>query len=278
MILNKRVRLQYSPWPICGAEYWSLTLLFVLILASTFAAAADRLVTVDTRPGVRVGYWLMPREGAKATVVLLPGGAGGIGLKGGVPTSDNFLVRSRDLFAAQGLNVAIVGKPSDRDDLDGYFRVSAAHAEDLRVIVERLRTDLGKPVWLVGTSRGTISAAAAAIALDPSLLAGIVLTSSVTQGARAMPVPSLALSEIRVPVLVVHHRRDACPSCQPHDAAYIVDRLTRAPVKKLVMLDGGSGARGDPCEPWHWHGYVGMESEAVETIADWIRNPVPEKP
>jgi hypothetical protein len=263
------VRLPYR-------EYWSLTLIFVL--ASAAASAADRLVTIDTRPGVRVDYWEMPRDGAKATVVLLPGGEGGIGYKDGAPTSGNFLVRSRDLFAAQGFNVAIVGKPSDRSDLDGFFRASAAHVEDLRVVIERLRRDLGQPVWLVGTSRGTISAAAAAIALDPSLIAGIVLTSSVTQGARASPVPGLALGEIRVPVLVVHHRRDECRSSAPQDAPYIVSRLTQAPVKKLIMLDGGSGARGDPCEPWHWHGYIGMEREAVEAIADWIRNPMPEKP
>jgi pimeloyl-ACP methyl ester carboxylesterase len=261
-----------------GASLNMRGLTLILFFASTLAAAGDMLVMVDTRPGVKVGYWVMPREGAKATVVLLPGGEGGIGMKDGVPTSGNFLVRSRDLFAAQGFNVAIVGKPSDRGDLDGFFRASAPHVEDLRVVIERLRKDLGQPVWLIGTSRGTISAAAAAIALDPSLLAGIVLTSSVTQGARAMPVPSLALPEIRVPVLVVHHRRDACPSCQPHDAAYIVSRLTRAPVKKLLMLDGGSGARGDPCEPWHWHGFIGMESEAVGAIADWVRNPMPEKP
>lgn len=253
-------------------------LVLVFAFAAGFTVAADRLVTIDTRPGVKVGYWVMPRDGAKATVVLLPGGEGGIGMKDGVPISGNFLVRSRDLFAAQGFNVAIVGKPSDRGDLDGFFRASAPHVEDLRVVIERLRKDLGQPVWLVGTSRGTISAAAAAIAFDASLLAGIVLTSSVTQGARAMPVPSLALPEIRIPVLVVHHRRDACPSCQPHDAAYIVSRLTRAPVKKLLMLDGGSGARGDPCEPWHWHGFVGMEGEAVGAIADWLRNPMPEKP
>lgn len=269
--MNMRVRLPYR-------EYWSLTLLFIFILASTLATAADRMVGVDTRPGVRVGYWLMPRDGAKVTVMLLPGGEGGIGFKGGVPTSANFLVRSRDYFAAQGFNVAIVGKPSDRDDLDSNFRASAPHMEDLRVVVERLRKDLGQPVWLVGTSRGTISAAAAAIALDPSLLAGIVLTSSVTNGNRAAAVPGLALAEIRIPVLVVHHRRDACKSCVPYEAAHIVERLTQAPVKKFVMLDGGSGARGDPCEPWHWHGYVGMEREAVEVIADWIRNPVPEKP
>jgi hypothetical protein len=242
------------------------------------ASGADRLVSIDTRPGVRVAYWLMEREGASATLVLLPGGSGSIGMKEGVPTSANFLVRSRDLFAASGFNVAIVGRPSDKDDMDPAFRSSASHVEDLRLVVERLRKDLGKPVWLVGTSRGTISAAAAAIALEPSSLAGVVLTSTITTGRRSGSVPDLALSKVRVPVLVVHHRLDACRSCDPREVGRVIDGLTHASVKKLVLLDGGGGASGDPCEALHYHGYIGMEKEAVDAIVGWIRNPSPEKP
>jgi pimeloyl-ACP methyl ester carboxylesterase len=253
-------------------------LLFVFVLAATFAQAADRLVMVDTRPGVRVGYWWMERPGATATVMLLPGGAGGIGMKDGSPASENFLVRSRDLFAGSRFNVAIVGRPSDRQDLDGYFRSSADHVQDLRMIAEKLRQESGKPVWIVGTSRGTISAAAAGIALDPSLVSGIVLTATVTNGKRANPVPLLALSAIRVPVLVMHHRNDACRSCDPRELPWVMDRLTRAPTKKLLIVDGGGGPTGDECEALHWHGFIGMEREAVAAIADFIRNPAPERP
>jgi hypothetical protein len=39
------------------------------------------------------------------------------------------------------------------------------------------------------------------------------------------------------------------------------------------MMDGGSGPRGNPCEALHWHGYIGMERDAVSAIADWIRDP-----
>src|SRR5450631_3219849 len=138
----------------------------LLALASLPLAAADRLVALETRPGVRTAYWLMERPGAMATVMLLPGGEGGIGMKEGVPTSQNFLVRSRDLFAAAGFNVAIVGKPSDRTDLDPGFRAGSDHVVDLRHIAEKLRKEFGKPVWLVGTSLGTISAAATAIAME----------------------------------------------------------------------------------------------------------------
>jgi pimeloyl-ACP methyl ester carboxylesterase len=244
----------------------------VLAIALLPVAAADRLVSVETRPGVRVAYWLMERPNATATVMLLPGGEGGIGMKDGVPASSNFLVRTRDLFAAAGYNVALVGKPSDRQDLDIYYRSSADHVADLRRVVAKLRHDQGKPVWLVGTSLGTISAAAAAIAMDPGEIAGVVLTSSRTSGHSAN-VQNLSLGEIRVPALVVHHRDDTCPSCDPREAPRIADALTHAPVKKLILLTGGGGPSGPPCEPFHYHGYIGMEKEAVETITAWMKDP-----
>jgi pimeloyl-ACP methyl ester carboxylesterase len=249
-----------------------MTRLALLLLLAGAAQAADRLVNIDTRPGVKMGYWLMEREGATATVVLLPGGKGSIGMKNGAPTSENFLVRSRDKFAAAGFNVAVVGRPSDREDLDLAYRTGDDHMEDLRRVAERLKRDLGKPVWLVGTSRGTTSAAAAAVALGTGI-DGLVLTSSITDASRPGAVQNMALDEIRVPALVMHHRRDACRSTPPGLAPRIVEGLGNAPAKRLAMVDGGSGAYGDPCEPMHWHGFIGMEQEAVDEIVRFIRDP-----
>jgi len=246
----------------------------LLALLSSCALAQDRLVFADTRPGVRVGYWLMVRPGASATLMLLPGGEGSIGAaKGREPRSKNFLVRTRDMFAAEGFNVAVVGRPSDRDDLDLNFRAGSAHVEDLRVIADRLGRELGKPVWIVGTSRGSVSAAAAGAKLDPPLIAGIVLTSSVTYSRQGAAVPGLPLMDVRVPVLVMHHKRDACRDCDPREAHLITERLTGAPVKKLLLVDGGGGESGNVCEPMHFHGFIGMEAEAVKAISGWIRKP-----
>jgi hypothetical protein len=249
-----------------------------LLLAAAHAlpaAGADRLVKIDTRPGVTVSFWYMPRPGATATVVLLPGGAGGIGFKHGVPTSQNFLVRSRDLFAKQGVNVAIVGRPSDKKDLDNIFRADPRHVQDLRAVVAYLKKESRTPVWMVGTSRGTISATAAAIALGTEDLAGIVLTSSITSYRITTAVPQQALDRIRIPVLVMHHEKDACPICAPYELKYIMRGLTNAPVAKLIMVNGGADPRGDACEALHWHGYIGMEAEAVDVIVAWIKNPKP---
>jgi pimeloyl-ACP methyl ester carboxylesterase len=251
-----------------------ILLIGLLLVSSTAALAKDKVIKLDTRPGVSVSVFTMNRDGAAATVVLLPGGIGDIGLKDDVPTSKNFLVRTRDLFAAHGFNVAVVNRPTDKE-LDYEFRVSPAHIEDLRQVVEYLKTDAGLPVWLAGTSRGTVSAAAAAITFGNEKLAGLALTSSVTSNKRTGAVPEQKLEAIRIPVLVLHHEKDACAVTVPRDAPRIMSRLKNTPVKKLIMVDGGANAAGDPCENQHWHGFIGMEKEAVDIIADWIKNPKP---
>jgi len=253
-----------------------MRIIFVLIIFVGMAlpalAESDRLVKINTRSGVTVSFYYMKRDGSKATVMLLPGGAGGIGVVDGVPTSNNFLVRSRDNFAANGFNVAVVGKPSDIDDLDGTARISPEHIEDLKQVVAFLKKDTLVPVWLVGTSMGTISATAAAIAFANEDIGGIVLTSSVTSR-KTGAVPDQKLEKIRLPVLVLHHEYDECRVCVPREVPEIIKRLKNAPIKKEVFVKGGANPSGNPCQALHWHGFIGMEKEAVDIISNWIKNP-----
>lgn len=244
-----------------------------LALAGGATAAQDRLVTVETRTGVTVSYWHMPREGATANLVLFTGGGGNIGMRDGEPRSPNFLVRNRARFADQGFNVAVIGRPSDVADMDDRFRTSARHLEDVAKVLADLHGRAPLPTWLIGTSMGTISVAAAAIASSHPSLAGIVLTSSITSYRMQGAVPRQNLDAIRVPVLVMHHQRDACWSCAPHEVPLILRGLDNAPVKALRMVAGGSDPRGDPCQPLHWHGFAGMDDEAVRLVTDWIRAP-----
>lgn len=248
--------------------------IIILFLAAPAIAENDRLIKIDTRPGVTVSFYNMKQEGAKATIILLTGGAGGIGMKNGIPTSNNFLVRSRDLFAKNGFDVAVVGKPSDKDDLDGSFRISAEHIEDLRRVVAFLKKDSGLPVWVIGTSMGTISATALATAVGKEEVSGIVLTSSVTKK-KTGAVPEQKLESIRLPVLVVHHEFDECKICVPGEVSQIIKRLKNAPIKKEVYVKGGANPTGNPCEALHWHGFIGIEKEVVDLISAWIKNPEP---
>jgi len=261
---------------------WVLAVLVVLQpLLLTVAAGAESggsSVQIESaRPNAAIPVFLRAADGAKATLVLLPGGQGGIGRIGsdGWPDGGNFLVRSAPLFAASGFNLAIMTRPSDMETMDYDFRISKAHIDDIRRTVVQVRQKFHAPVWLVGTSRGTVSAVAAMIAMrDEGLIDGIVLTSSVTNlKKRPGAVPTQDLDRITVPVLVLHHENDACDVCRPSEVGNILRGLKNAPIKKLVMVNGGSGAEGNPCEGTHYHGYIGMEKEAVAVIADWIRRP-----
>jgi len=249
--------------------------LFFILISTPLLAAENGLLTIDTRPGISVQVYYKRGANAKATLVLLPGGSGEINMKRGFPTANDFLVKSRDYFTANGFNVALVGLPSDQKKLDFDFRASPAHVEDIRRVVAYLKKDSGLPVWLVGTSRGTISATAAAIAFGNQELAGIVLTSSITSKNGNDTVPALKLEAIRIPVFVLHHELDACEICNPRDAALIIQGLTNAPVKKLLLVKGGGppSDEGDECNARHWHGFVGMEKEATDLISSWIDNP-----
>jgi alpha-beta hydrolase superfamily lysophospholipase len=258
-----------------------LTLFLLLLLAPALARAEEALVPLATRPGVTLPVYCMRSPGSVATLLLISGGTGGMGkLKDGQPTSLNFLVRSREAFAQAGFDVAILGIPSDQSDLPGgSYRMSQAHMQDLQSVVRQLKGQSGLPVWIVGTSMGTISATAAAIALGPEDLAGVVLTSSITDKHKAGAVLQQDLPAIRIPLLVVHHALDSCKFCVPNEAARIVDKAVNAPLKKFVLAEGGSASLGaglgDNCGPLAHHGYLGMEQEAVRLITDWIRHPQP---
>lgn len=237
--------------------------------------AGPGLINVETR-GVTLPIMAVWNKDAVATLVLYSGGGGGYGAIGGDgwPASANFLIRSAKLFAGHRFNVVMVGRASDVNNLDGRTRIGDRHDQDNQAVLAFIRTKSAAPVWLVGTSMGTISVAAAAIRDGGRNIAGIVLTSSITAYRIPGAVPAQDLEKIRVPVLVVHHERDACRSCTPWEAKAIAGKLKNAPVKKTVLVSGGTGESGNYCEPMHFHGYIGMEKTVVDLIADWVQNPV----
>lgn len=250
-------------------------LMAVVGLAWALAAQAGERLDVSTRPSVKVPLFWEAAEGAKGTVLLLPGGAGGFGpVQDGRATGRNFLVRSAGEFVARGYNVAIFGRPSDMPDLGYVERTSDAHLADIRAVLAAVKAKSPLPVWLVGTSRGTVSATVACVR-GVGEIAGLVLTSSIVSWDKLGAVQRQDLAAIRVPVLVLHHAKDQCRVTLPRDVGAILRGLTAAPVKKLVMVDGGSDPTGDPCEALHWHGFIGMEAEAVQIIIGWMDQPTP---
>ena len=216
----------------------------------------------------------MPPD-ATAAVVLFPGGDGGLRLTADGALqwgSGNFLVRTRQSFAAQGLKVIVVDAPSDRQKPPylGGFRQTRDHAADIRALIAWVRSQYNVPVWLVGTSRGTQSVAFLASELsDADGPDGIVLTSTIVSDPRSRPVPAMPLSRIRVPVLVVHHEQDGCALCSYSLVQKMMEQYTASPRTELITVTGGR-SMGDPCEAYAYHGYDGIEADVVSRIASWI--------
>ena len=121
---------------------------------------------MPSRPGVTQPFVIADMAGrpAQAVAMLYVGGGGTIRLR----TEDgqvkfgarNFLPRSRDEFARNGIVPVIMEAPSDRDELSEQYRSGDEQAADARAAIAELRKRYpGLPVYIVGTSRGTLSAA-----------------------------------------------------------------------------------------------------------------------
>lgn len=240
-------------------------------------AETQRVVDIPTRPDVTQRMIVIEPEKPKAAVVLFAGGHGGLQISS---TGDfkwgerNFLVRSRRLFSSNGLMVAVVDTPSDRQKPPylGGFRQTPEHVADIRAVIAWVRQQANIPVWLVGTSRGTQSTAfiATQLASADGGPDGIVLSSTIlTDKPGIRPVPEMPIDKIQIPTLVVHHKRDGCEHCQYDGISRLMEKLSNASRKELLTIEGGK-SHGDPCEAMSYHGFNDIEQEVVRKIADWI--------
>lgn len=242
------------------------------LLATAAAARAEDIVTLPTREGVTQSFLLtVPADGKPAAAAILFSGSRGLirlrNEDGRIQFSDgNFLVRSRQLFVERGVVAAVMDAPSDQPrGMDDWFRLDGKHATDITRVSEELhRRFPGISVFLVGTSRGTISAAAAGRVLGDAVT-GVVLTATLFLAARSGPgLSGFDFSTIRAPVLFVHHVDDGCRYTPYRDAKSLAARFP------LVTVQGGDPARSDPCEAFSAHGFLGKEPATVEAIVNWM--------
>lgn len=206
--------------------------------------------------------------GAHAAVMLVGGTGDFEEVKG------NFLLRIRDRLTAAGLLLAFPDVPSDRKARAlTDFRSDPRHAEDVRAVVAHLRRRADAPVFLIGTSRGTISAANAAARLGPDLVAGAILSSTLTGRVRQNPenVFDAPLGQVRVPVLLLHHSDDRCHVTPARHVGNVRDALARSPRAEVRMLSGGWPAKAsDECAALANHGFYGLYDQAVAAMVGWL--------
>lgn len=272
-----------------------VAILGLVLLVPAFASAAEEIVTVPTRPGVTLRVLLMTPSGAPSgttgatpagTLLMFPGGLGADHFKeqpGRIHRGGNFLVRSAYLFVHRNFVVAIVDVPSDQaGGMSDAFRTGSDHAADVTKVIDMLAARDPGPLALVGTSRGTLSAAYLAATLRDPRVTSVVLTSSMVERppvpGRWMTLDQLPVEKISIPTLVVHHREDACRATPINGARRLTSSLKRSSRLDFVEVRGGDPPRSDPCQAMSAHGFLGKEGDVVAVITDWIEGkPVPKQ-
>ncbi|MBL6932655.1 MAG: alpha/beta hydrolase [Rhodospirillales bacterium] len=265
--------------------------LFIVLLATVFSIAFSklavsgetRLVKVDSTRGVTQSFLYINPGNAKAAVILFVGGDGVLNLSSSGKIRDNetnFFSRTFEQFSEHGLMVALVDVPSDMDATKAMFRIGKKHAQDISAVIKFLKSESDVPVWLVGTSMGTLSAASIAIKMQ-DMISGVVLTSSITRPGPEKSlknltakfpdgVASLNLKKFEKPALIVSHNEDTCKVTPPEDAAKLKGMLSNSPRVDVIMLKGGHARKSDVCHGLANHGFYGIEKKAVETIVRFI--------
>jgi hypothetical protein len=235
----------------------------------------QEIVNLKTRDDVTMRVLLLSPKEPKATLILFAGGHGGLRIfpNGSLQWGENnFLIRTKSIFAELGVNVAIVDAPSDRlrpPFLSG-FRNSEEHFKDIKALTILLKNKYSVPIWLVGTSRGTESAASIGIKLqDENEVKGIVLTSSILIGQDGNPIPNMALNKYNKPVLIVHHEKDECIVTKFSDLSKLSSILNPNNRNEVVIYSEGI-TQGDACQAMSHHGFNGIEQKVVSKIVDWV--------
>jgi hypothetical protein len=211
------------------------------------------------------------RRDTKGIIVMFPGGTGEIDIEksGRVKNAKNFVVRSDDLWRERGYGIVLVDA-IEHQSMRGQ-RSSAAYAELTKRIVEFAHRQANVPVWVLGTSQGSIAAMNAASHAGATQLAGLILTESVSiLGGSHETVFDAHPEDVHVPSLVVANVDDRCKVAPPSMAQSIAQAIRHAPTTVLTVSGGEQRSRDD-CASLSAHGYYGIEEKVVDNIVDWMQ-------
>lgn len=256
----------------------------LIFLLSAFEVAFSQGIgfkELNSRDSVKQPFLYLKNQSPIASVILFQGGNGVIGASGseekGWSRNDKaFLSGGIKRFADNGVTVALLDKPSDKSDLNS-FRTSSEHLADIQTVINFLKKDNpNTPIWLIGTSNGSLSAANAAATLGKDVINGIVLTSSVTVphhlslGQKYVhPVTLAKLDQIETPVLLVHHVSDKCAHSPFQPMNDLKSNFSKSPKVEMFSIEGGQNG-SNPCDGGY-HQYQGQEIDVTKQIVDWIK-------
>ena len=263
---------------------WFALLWSALAMQQAAAAWMETGEVVESRPGVKqmvvvsaavsADKTAIDRAAVKNIVLLLTGGPGAI-----PPGANRIREQPQDRVALRGffaekLGVLVaVGLPSDQPQgLSLEWRESREHVQDVSAVMDGLMTRYpAARITVLGFSNGCRSAAhisAAARRRWGSSFHGVAMLSCSMEAFRDDWMAALAGSaaQAKVPVLVVHHKRDSClffenveQQAKWHDFITVDD--TKQPRPNIARRDCDNGSA---------HQFGGKEEKVYQAVVDWI--------
>ena len=213
----------------------------------------------------------------KAAIILMPGGDGRLKFNNFARPNrlkKNFLVRSRDVLRRAGYVTALLDAPSDRLKRPGLlagYRASKTHVtRDIAPIALRLRETFRAPVFIIGISRGAVSAANAARRLGSELAGAALLSALTLPNRKGATINNVMLDKITIPTLFIHHVSDRCPVTPLHGARASFESMrgSKAAVRWTTVTGGADGSPA--CKGKSYHGFWKAEGQALGHMKFWL--------
>ncbi|PTB21623.1 hypothetical protein C9I57_08320 [Trinickia symbiotica] len=248
----------------------------LLIAAHVAAAPLDHgdLVTFPTRDGVTQSIFIeSPSQNPPLVVILYSGGDGTTRLDQNGATSQhgNFIVRTAHFWVQHGYAAVLTDAPSDmqRDGMNDYWRRSKDTLVDQRAIIAQVRQRFpNSRIALVSTSRGTVTVGNV-LEHAPELADEYVLTSPESVAIKHPGISDLDVPEqYRREVLIVSNKNDVCPVANYAGGKRLASRNNVAFITE--ESDEGGGDKQSDCGGHSPHGFLGIESDTLKDINDWI--------
>lgn len=145
-------------------------------------------------------------------------------------------------------------------------RGTSDHIDRIRSVIEEYRTRTGKPVYLYGHSNGSISISEFLNKDEEhaKLIAGAIYTGNTT----VQPLRT----KINLPVLVLHHEKDACPTTPLSGAHSFYEEARSRNSNRTVMrtVSGGTN-EDDVCYGFRsTHAFWGQHDQVSNIIDEFL--------
>lgn len=274
--------------------------LMALSWVSPAFSQTQSLVTISSRGQTISAVLVTPTGTPLGAVILLAGDNGRLDITPD-PTegflinrlNNNQLVRTRVHYAEAGFLTLVPDLAPDlkvgATDVVPNYRIEQPHADDIGAMAVYLRNILfgdlpwwwpvpywTMPVVVIGTSKGSIGAANAAVRITAYMQrpSRVVVTSPFYLPRGGLSIKEAAgddPTELNLPMLAVSHSADMCAFTPPSDLPTFM-KWYRASGRELSVeiLGFGGPFTGDVCDADHAHGFQGLDRLVVWKITTWI--------